>query len=496
MTRDVDEKLHSAAPTVVIEAAGGCGKTTKAAKYAREAAERLSSGKVLLLSHTHAACGEFQRKCGESGSRIDVETCDSFCLKAISAYARPLGLPAPIDSYLDKPDGGILFPDLSRKAAELFRRAPTVARMVAAHYPIIVMDEHQDSSRHQHDTVTLLREIGGSCLRVFGDPMQAIIPGAADEVVDWDAVWAAANEKGSLDEPHRWSNSPELGEWIMASRRALKAGNPLSLRNRPASVVVSRHDNFAGRDRFRDSQTASGLVHGFLNGAQGTAAILAFTNNMVRSLAQAGGWRAPLNEGAQLDKLDVLIQAMEMHGGNAEPMAGAFLDFLSSIGTGLPEAVRIGLHRRLGPRIDHNGAGRNQAIWLECLEPIYTSPDHCGIAGAMRQVRDKSPPNYTAHFPDHVWALCSFDRTDDPRAFRSTLGRIRRRRKWPPRMVSTIHKAKGLDFEHVLICPIDRNQYPDGILGARLLYVALSRARRSIRLVVANDAPTRHLMLP
>jgi DNA helicase-2/ATP-dependent DNA helicase PcrA len=60
-------------------------------------------------------------------------------------------------------------------------------------------------------------------------------------------------------------------------------------------------------------------------------------------------------------------------------------------------------------------------------------------------------------------------------------------------MVSTIHKAKGLDFDHVLLCPVDRHQYPDGVLGARLLYVALSRAKRSIRLVLAGDAPSPHV---
>ena len=113
----------------------------------------------------------------------------------------------------------------------------------------------------------------------------------------------------------------------------------------------------------------------------------------------------------------------------------------------------------------------------------------------MRMVRDTLPTGYTIRFGDHGWALCAFDRTDDPRAFRSALGRIRRRRKWPPQMVSTIHKAKGLEFDHVLLCPVDRHQYPDGVLGARLLYVALSRAKRSIRLVLAGDTPSRHLVM-
>jgi len=257
MTREVDEKLHSAAPVVIIEAAGGCGKTTKAARYAGEAAERLSSGKVLLLSHTHAACGEFQRKCAAPGKKIDVETCDSFCLKAIGAYARPLGLPAPIESHLGRPEGGVSFGELASKAAELFRRAPTVARAVAAHYPVVVLDEHQDASTHQHETVRLLREIGGARLRIFGDPMQAIHPANDDGYVDWDALWAAADDTGLLEEPHRWAEAPELGQWVMASRTTLKAGNPVSLRGAPACVSAVSHNGLAGRERFRDVPTAS-----------------------------------------------------------------------------------------------------------------------------------------------------------------------------------------------------------------------------------------------
>lgn len=494
MTREVDERLHSEAPVVMIEAAGGCGKTTKAAKYANEAAERLTSGKVLLLSHTHAACGEFQRKCAALGRKIDVETCDSFCLKVIGAYAQPLGLPSPIESHLGRADGGIPFSALGEKAAELFRRAPTLARAVAAHYPVIVLDEHQDAGIHQHETVSLLREIGNARLRIFGDPMQAIHPGNDNHYVDWDALWAVADDRGLLEEPYRWAAAPELGEWVMASRAALKAGNPVSLRDAPACVRTISYNALAGRERFRDVQTASREVHTFLNGAPDSAAILAFLGNMAKSTAQAGGWRAPLNEGAQLDELDVLIQALEAHPGNAQELAGAFLDFLAVIGVGLTADLSNGLRGRLGAAINHERAGRNQIAWLGCLEPIYASPDHRGMAVAMRTVRDTLPPGYTIRFADHVWALSAFDRTDDPRAFRSVLGRIRRRRKWPAQMVSTIHKAKGLDFDHVLLCPVDRHQYPDDVLGARLLYVALSRAKRSIRLVLSGDAPTRHLV--
>ena len=189
----------------------------------------------------------------------------------------------------------------------------------------------------------------------------------------------------------------------------------------------------------------------------------------------------------------MLIQGIEAHLGNAGALARTFLDFLAVIGVGLARDMTIGLRARLGAFLNRQGAGPAQLAWLNCLTPIYASPDHRGIAIAMCLVRDAPPGAYNIRFRDHAWALCAFSRTDDPRGFRSTIGRIRRRRKWPPQMVSTIHKAKGLDFDHVLLCPVDHHQYPENVLGARLLYVALSRARRSIRLVMAGDAPTPHL---
>ncbi len=493
MTRHVDDKLHSGAPVVVIEAPGGCGKTTKAAKFALEAAGRLKSGKVLLLSHTHAACGEFQRKCAGHRGRVDVETCDSFCLKAIATYTRPLNLPAPVEAHLDRPSGGIRFADLSKKACELFKRAPTVARAVAAYYPLIVLDEHQDARISQHEAVFLLREIGGSRLRIFGDPMQAIHETSTEPCVNWDRLWAAADDKACLEEPYRWSDARELGEWIMACRSALKAGNPISLKGAPRMVSVSSHAGLAGPKRLRDVRAASSVVHRFLDDAPNSAAILAYRNEMVKTVAQVGSWRAPINEGARLDELDTLIQAMEAHAGNAERLARAFLDFLSVIGAGLTQSLCSGLRGRLGATINRQRAGSKQNAWLNCLQAIYACPDHRGVATAMRAIRDMPPPGYTIRLHDHVWALCSFSRTDDPRGFRSMLGRIRRQRKCPPQMVSTIHKAKGLDFDHVLLCPVDRHQYPDGDLGARLLYVGLSRARLSIRLAVTADAPTSHV---
>lgn len=494
MTRVVDEKLHSDAPVVVIEAAAGCGKTWTAAKLAREASDRLGSGRVLLLSHTHAACGEFQKRCHGQHLKVDVETCDSFCLKIVAPYAHALGLPVPVITHLGKPAGGCAFPDLSKKAAELLNKAPTITKSIAACYPIIVLDEHQDASTSQHAVVWLLREAGNSKLRIFGDPMQAIHMGT-ESYVDWDQLCTLADDRGDLDEPHRWRELRELGDWIKAARATLKAGNPLSLADVPPALSHSSHSGFCGRERFIDAQRASAVIHRFLNDLPESAVILSFLGPMVRTIAQLGRWRAPINEGAQLEHLDALVSAMEEHSGSAESLSHALLEFVAAVGVGLTGATLSGLRGRLGATVDGRRIGKNQVAWLNAFEPIYARPDHIGVSAAMKRIRDAPPAGYTVRLHGNVWALCNLGRTDDPRRYLSSLGRIRRARQLPAQAVSTIHKAKGLEFNHVLLCPVDRHQFPNGPLGARLLYVAISRACRSIRIAIAADAMSSHIRI-
>src|SRR5207248_3162541 len=58
------------------------------------------------------------------------------------------------------------------------------------------------------------------------------------------------------------------------------------------------------------------------------------------------------------------------------------------------------------------------------------------------------------------------------------------------RSVSTVHKAKGLEFDHVLISNFSRSHFGDDEMSRRVAYVALSRARRSITLLVPGDSPS------
>lgn len=162
--------LRSDAPLVAVEAPAGCGKTTQGAEYAREIA--LASGsRLLILTHTHAACSVFSDRTKGAGSRIEIRTIDGVIAHIASVYHSGLGLPADTAAWVRQRREG--HADLALKVAALLKRYPMIAASMAQRHPIVICDEHQDSSGDQHSVVMTFLEQGAR-LRVFADPMQKI----------------------------------------------------------------------------------------------------------------------------------------------------------------------------------------------------------------------------------------------------------------------------------------------------------------------------------
>jgi superfamily I DNA/RNA helicase len=492
VTSPVDALLHSDAPLVVIEAAAGCGKTWTAAKFAREMSHRLDSQRVLLLSHTHAACGEFHRRCEGQGLRIEVETCDSFALKVVAPYAAALGLPFPLDSSIGR-QGGVSFTTLGVKAVELVQRSPSIAQLISAQYPTIILDEHQDATVAQHELVMTLMRVGGSRLRIFGDPMQALHYGSADRFVDWNTLWGNCDARLELTAPKRWAETPALGQWITATRATLRAGGRVVMRDASREVQFRTTTGLAGRNKFKDHRLAGEILRGFLDAGAGPAVVIAHLSGMIRALAQSANWRARINEGAILEHLDQLLGDAEAEKIDASTLASAFATFVTDIGSGLTKAMRARLNKRAGIMLDQGRAGTNQEAWLAILAAIYADPSYRGLAAAMELLARAPPDGYRIRLGDHASALRALRHTADPRSHLQALSRLRRRRSLPGLSVSTVHKAKGLEFRRVLVCPADQQQYPASAYGARLLYVAMSRATHELFIVADTAASLSHL---
>jgi DNA helicase-2/ATP-dependent DNA helicase PcrA len=60
----------------------------------------------------------------------------------------------------------------------------------------------------------------------------------------------------------------------------------------------------------------------------------------------------------------------------------------------------------------------------------------------------------------------------------------------PAKAISTVHKAKGLECDGVLIMPCDAQHFGDSLAARCRLYVAMSRAKRSLTFVVSRQKPS------
>lgn len=70
------------------------------------------------------------------------------------------------------------------------------------------------------------------------------------------------------------------------------------------------------------------------------------------------------------------------------------------------------------------------------------------------------------------------------------------RSKMPAKFISTVHKAKGLESDHVMLLPCDKAHFGNTEEKRCLLYVALSRAKKSLTIVVSSTNPSPWLIGP
>lgn len=485
-SEDVRGALRSDARVVVVEAPAGCGKTHEAADAAVELAATVGDGQeVLLLAHTNAAVQEFQRRSRSATTPVRTMTLDAFAVEILSAYARSLHLPYPL-----KPgtSGGVPFNDLAAKMVELLDRAPSVAGWLASHYPVIVLDEHQDARSEQHALALNLRD-AGSRLRIFGDPMQAIYEFGDNELVDWNSVVEAADVSVTLDDPWRWRGNPDLGKWILEAREALRGGGTLPLDTSPESVTVKELWDMDDAPPFYSTNVGGQVIwciRQHLGDCPGSVAILVRNKAHEFGIRRAMPDEIVLHEGADLELArSAVTEAMGAQ--NPRELALVAVSLLDRVSTGLQEKMKQDVAKSL--LSDGVDPGRRQKVLplLRCLEPIYNDPTVAGWARAVECLRRAQPDFLRLHMPGTLWAVGQLARMDDEGDAGQMLEEVIRARKLnidlPERSVMTIHKSKGHQFDHVVVALCGASPFPDSDEGRRLLYVALSRARRSVHIL-------------
>ena len=497
--------LRSDARLVVIESPAGCGKTFHGAEYAREIAGRINGGRVLILTHTHAACDVFASRTRRTATRVDIRTIDSLIAQIASAYHTSLGLPGDTGAWARQNNG---YAVLAARVAALLRASAMIGQSLAERYPIVICDEHQDASAEQHSVAMACHKAGAS-VRVFGDPMQRIYGRSANSLIEadnrrWEELKRDADIYEELDEPHRWADgSDSLGRWILEARDALREGGKVNLRHSlPPSVSVIVAENRSPKPGGYQLTSAEGKPIYDLVNSMKSLLVLASYNETVRNLRAFFGRSLPIWEGHTRENLSGLIGLVQKDRGNAACIASALVTFLNGVATGfsasaygntlLAEVTEGCVAKRSGKPAKLQALGRL----------ILDQPNHEGVANVLRKLNEliATDPSFENVKLDHrqeFWDAIRIGQFDDPYEGFAELSRRRSyaRPALPPKAISTIHKAKGLECSDVLVMPCDAKHFGNSFAPRCRLYVAMSRATRSLTFVVSRENPSPLIML-
>lgn len=190
--------LDAEAPIMVLGGPGS-GKTTLALLKAQRMVPTLRPGQeVLFLSFSRAAVRQVAIRCRDilaSGERriISVKTYHAFCMDLLRSHGRLLRGSPPRIAYpaaarlaksahngdwaveaqrLASEEGIYCFEQFARAAVEVLSRAGPVLELLARRYPVIILDEFQDTDDAQWDLVKLMSQ--RSRVIVLADPDQRI----------------------------------------------------------------------------------------------------------------------------------------------------------------------------------------------------------------------------------------------------------------------------------------------------------------------------------
>jgi DNA helicase-2/ATP-dependent DNA helicase PcrA len=338
--------------------------------------------------------------------------------------------------------------------------------------------------------------------------MQKIFKGRAlvggSPPCDWDGLLQQADVSEQLDFPHRWSTGcADLGRWTLAAREALKAGGKIDLRTGlPPSIAVVFAENEAPRHGDYQIRRQDRWPVDAFEQSQASLLILTRHNRMARSLRGFFNRRTLLWEGYTRPGLDALVDALAIGEGKPAFLAAAIVVFMAVVSKGFSRSAFGNQFEK--EACDGCTASRRgkPAKVQELARFLVKEADHRGVAKMLRRLSEflSSDRDFADIKIDHYrefWDAIRLGEFGTPGAGLAeiTHRRTYARAKPPDRAISTIHKAKGLECGSAIVMPCDASVFPDKPDGRCLLYVAISRAKSRLMLVVPRSNPSPLLLV-
>jgi len=210
----------------------------------------------------------------------------------------------------------------------------------------------------------------------------------------------------------------------------------------------------------------------------------------------------PIWEGHTRDALAALIEATAQRSGDAVGIAAACVAFLQTVSTGF-SASAFGDRFQAEVKSGCGKVTRGKPQKLqELARVILDEPNYVGVSKLLARVDElrKSDSDFAdvkIDYRNEFWDAVRLGQFDTAHEGFDQLARrrIASRPAPPAKMISTIHKAKGLESDHVLLAACDSMHFPESQAGRCRLYVGISRAMHSLTLVVSRSKPSPLLAL-
>lgn len=185
------QKILDAKAHVLVTGGPGCGKTTIAL---RKAMERIDQGleneqKVLFLSFSRAAVARIVEAAKsdlpkKTREQLEIQTFHSLCWRLVRGHGYLLGAPKQVRLLLPHDertrrggsdeddadwlaerqrlfheDGLLAFDLFAPKARDLLTKSESIRHLIAQRYPLVIVDEAQDTGTEQWACIAALRDL-------------------------------------------------------------------------------------------------------------------------------------------------------------------------------------------------------------------------------------------------------------------------------------------------------------------------------------------------
>ncbi|WP_431025628.1 UvrD-helicase domain-containing protein [Halomonas sp. H5] len=461
------EKLLDAAPCS-LEMPAGTGKTHLLAAAAAIAGEK--NQRSLILTHTNAGVDAIRkrlRRFGVPPIQFRVDTITSWAFSLVRSYS----------VIADISVSGI--PDWKKShdyliGATAVARSDAIAEVHSLSFDYLFVDEYQDCTLVLHEFIMALAVAIPKSV-ILGDRLQAIFT-FAGPMATWDGHVAPNFPEHSLDlEPHRWADhNVSLGRWLLDIRSDLIDGSAFDF----SSYAVPGLNYVATSG----PKTLASVVHSFRDFGETVVLLDKWPNDVATHASRLGGSYSVM-EDISGNFMRTQLESLPHEGD--QQLARWFAAFAKSCLVGL-SGIDTAVLRKLeqGQGIIHyTRPGLESA--LRVLDRLRQNPTYTELALAAKEIAaTKGLRIYRWEAWKDTCEAISMT-LENGESVVDNLTRVRDRlrqvgRRSGTRIASRTLLVKGLEYDHVVIADLSKMRDPCN------LYVALSRARKSVTVLGAS----------